>query len=368
MKRITLFFFVALFAATISAEQIQNLNVKLKNTKQVSFSWLSTNPNTTQFRVEILDSERVAVVTATEDKDYWNDWHAWYEDYTPTENEHYASSARLLFSASVGRSSVVKGDSWNKCTTGSYQSPELVKGTYYIIVTGLGSDNSVTEESAELMVELKEVQEQEDEEGNVMLNVIGFEAALITEKDFSDVVEPLWLLIFYTGVDETSDGMPQLWITINSGREDAISGTYSAANNNLILAPENNCYINTDGTEAGLIFAKDVQLQLNFAGFYQPFVSQGYHYGTYTGSFKFIGENGKTYVASFNSMLCNSYTYATLTLENAKKEYVGMYGEDVPNKLDNLSETSQPQKVFENGNVYILRNGKRYNMMGAQVK
>lgn len=367
MKRVVFCAVAVLTALMVNAEQIQSLSVKLKNASKVGFSWFSTAVGTTQFKVEILNSEKVAVVTQVEDKDYWNYWHAYYDDYQYAENEHYAASDRTLFSASVGRSSVVKGDAWNTSTTGSSSAPELAEGTYYIRVTGLGSDNNVTEETAEISVVLAKTQQQEDEDGNIMLNIIGFEAALITEKDFSDLEHPWWLLIFYTGEDETSDGMPQVWVTVNTGREDAISGNYSAALNNLYLSPDNNCYINTDGNQSGLIFAKDVQLDLNFSGFYQPYVSQGYHYGTYSGSFKFIGKNGKNYVASFNNMLCNSFTYATLTYENAKKDFVGMYGEDVPNKLENVTETSQPVKVFENRNVYILRNGKRYNMMGVQV-
>ena len=368
MKRVVFCAVAVLTALMVNAEQIQTLSVKLKNASKVGFSWFSTAAGTTQFKVEILNSEKVAVVTQVEDKDYWNYWHAYYDDYQYAENEHYAASDRTLFSASVGRSSVVKGDAWNTSTIGSSSAPELAEGTYYIRVTGLGSDNSVTEETAELEVELKQNQLEEDEDGNIMLNVIGFEAGLITEKDFSELTEPWWLLLFYTGVDETSDGLPIVWITINSGSEDAISGKYSRALNNVYIKNgDNNCFVDLTGNYADYQFASDVELDLNFAGFYQPYVNEGYHYGTYSGSFKITTEAGKTYVGSFNNMLCNSSTYATLFLENIKKEFVGMYGEDVPNKLENVTETSQPVKVFENGNVYILRNGKRYNMMGVQV-
>ncbi len=368
MRRITLFIFATLLAVAVNAAQIQNLTVKLKNASKVGFSWFSTASGTTQFRVEIQNSERVPVVTATEDKDYWNYWHAYYDDYQYAENEHYAASDRLLFSASVGRSSVVKGNAWNTSVTGSSMAPELAEGIYYIIVTGLGSDNSVTEEAAEIQVELKQVQEQEDEDGNIQLNVIGFEAAFISTSDFSDIDHPWWLLMFYTGVDETSDGLPVVSITVNSGREDAISGKYSDLLNNVYLSPDNNCYINFDGDSRNYVFASHVELNLDFAGFYQPYVSQGYHYGTYAGSFKFVGNNGKTYVASFNNMLCNSYTFATIYQPNAQKDFVGMYGEDVQNNLETVTDMQQPAKIFENGNLYIQRDGKRYTVAGTQVK
>ena len=369
MKRITMFIFATLLAFVVNAEQIQNLTVKTRNASKVAFSWFSTNPNTTQFKVEILNSEKVLVVSMTKDKDYWNDWHAWWDDYTPAENEHYSTSERILFAISATNPDAQKGDAWNSSTTPDGMSYKLVEGTYYIVVTGLGSDNSVTEEPATLEVELKQTQNTEDEEGNIQLNIIGLEAAYITEKDFNDIDHPWWLLIFYTGADETADGLPEVWLTINSGREDAISGTYSAALNNVSLSPDNNCFVDLDGAYANYQFASDVELDLKFSGFYQPFVNEGYYYGTYTGSFKVVTESGKTYIASFNNMLCNSYTYATINESNVNKEYIGMYGEDeIFNAIINVEDEVQPTKVIENGNMYILRNGKRYTVTGAQVK
>ena len=365
MKRISLFLFAIVMAFAVNAEQIQNLTVKVKNAEKVTFSWFSTNPSTTQFKVEILDASKTLVASLTNDKDYWNDWQAFFDDYTPTENEHYASSQYIL-----RHTYVVKGDAWNKSTTalGGYEYG-LVEGTYFIVVTGLGSDNSVTEEAATLEVVIKQVQQQEDENGNIQLNIIGFEAALITPSDFSDIDRPFWLLLFYTGADETSDGYPIVWITIDSGKEDAISGTYSKALNNVLISPDNNCFVDLDGSFANYQWASDVELNVDFVSFYQPYVYEGYHYGVYSGSFKMPTEGGKTYIASFNNMLCNSFTYATLNMENAKKEYVGMYGEDMPDSIDNISEPSaKPVKVVENGNIFILRNGKRYSIMGAEVK
>ena len=368
MKKIYFLLIATLMATMVNAEQIQNVTVKLINASKVGFSWFSTNPSTTQFRVEILDADKVLVASMTNEKSYWNYWHAFYDDYTPAENEHYSSTEYILRSTTA-----TKGDSFDKCTfyDGSFggYGYGLVEGTYFIVVTGLGADNSVTEESATLEVELKKVQEQEDEEGNIQLNVIGLEAAYMTEY-VTDKEQP-WLIIFYTGVDETSDGLPQVWITVDTKRESAISGTYSKALGNAYIDEDdnqNNCFVNTDGKTEGLVYATDVELNIDFVGFYQPYVAQGYHYGVYSGSFKLVGKNGKTYVASFNQMLCNSFTYETLLLSNSEKDFVGMYDEDLESKIDNVIETSQPAKVLENGHIYILRNGKRYTITGTEVR
>ncbi len=365
MKRIFLSLFAVVTAFAVNAEQIQNLKVKIKNAEKVTFSWFSTNPSTTQFKVEILDNNKTLVASLTNDKDYWNDWQAFFDDYTPTENEHYASSQYILRHIYV-----VKGDAWNKSTKplGGYEYG-LVEGTYFIVVTGLDSNNNVTEEAATLEVEIKQVQQQEDEEGNIQLNIIGFEAALITPSDFSDIDKPYWLLLFYTGIDDTSDGLPIVWITIDSGKEDAISGTYSKALNNVLISPDNNCFVDLDGDFANYQWASDVELNVNFVSYYQPFVIEGFYYGVYSGSFKMATEGGKTYVATFNNMLCNSYTYATINLDNAKKGYVGMYGEELFSGIDKTTEpTVKPAKVLENGNIYIIRNGKRYSIMGAEMR
>ena len=368
MKKFVLCFVAFMMATLVSAEQIQTLTVKVKNATKVAFTWFSTNPNTTQFKVEILNSENVLVASLTCDKDYWNYWFAFYDDYTPVENEHYASTQYIL-----RHSLVTKGEAWNGSTVslGGYEYG-LVEGTYYIVVTGLGSNNSVTEEAATLEVVIKQIQEQEDEDGNIMLNVIGMEAAYITQSDFSDIDHPWWLLLFYTGQDETSDGYPIVWITIDSGREDAISGEYSLQKGNVYINinGDNNCFVDRTGNYADYLFAKDVDLKLDFSGFYQPYVqSDGYYLGTYTGSFKIETESGKTYVANFNNQLCSSFTYATINNANKDKDFILMLGEDTHTGLENISNSpSKPVKVLENGNVYILRQGKRFTITGNEVR
>ncbi len=352
----------------ISAGQIQNLTVKLKNAERVAFSWFSTDAATTQFKVEIYNSERVLVASLTNDKDYWNYWLAYYDDYTPVENEHYASSQYIL-----RHPQVTKGAAWysNTVSIGGFEYA-LVEGTYFIVVTGLGSNGEITEDPAEIEVELKQIQEQEDEEGNIMLNIIGMEAALITQSDFSDIDRPWWLLLFYSGVDETSDGLPSVWITIDSGKEDAISGEYSLEKGNVYINinGDNNCLVDTKGDYSGYLFATDVDLKLDFSGFYQPYIqAYGYYLGTYTGSFKMPTEGGKTYVANFNNLLCSSFTYATINNENLKKDFIMMFGEDVHTAINNVENSSvKTEKVLENGNIFILRNGKRYTTTGLEIK
>jgi hypothetical protein len=43
----------------------------------------------------------------------------------------------------------------------------------------------------------------------------------------------------------------------------------------------------------------------------------------------------------------------------------GVNGLEDPTAVDDVTISTTPTKIVENGNVYILRNGKRYNILGS---
>jgi hypothetical protein len=42
----------------------------------------------------------------------------------------------------------------------------------------------------------------------------------------------------------------------------------------------------------------------------------------------------------------------------------GVNGLEDPTAVDDVTISTTPTKLVENGHVYILRNGKRYNLLG----
>jgi hypothetical protein len=46
----------------------------------------------------------------------------------------------------------------------------------------------------------------------------------------------------------------------------------------------------------------------------------------------------------------------------------GVNGLEDPTAVDDITVSTTPTKIVENGNVYILRDGKRYNLLGTYVQ
>ena len=81
-------------------------------------------------------------------------------------------------------------------------------------------------------------------------------------------------------------------------------------------------------------------------------------------------KNGKTYVAEFTNLLCNSQSYESL-IGQAAQDYISMWDED-PDPLmavesDQTSEISC-QKVLQNGQMVIIRGGKKYSAIGSVIE
>ena len=100
------------------------------------------------------------------------------------------------------------------------------------------------------------------------------------------------MVMLATG-EEGGTGYPMPWFLIYTDKQFAISGVYNVARGNIDLE---STYINTNGTQAGCIMATDAELRLQFEGYDEEKFEQGYAYAYYTGSFRIVTTEGKTYV------------------------------------------------------------------------
>ena len=160
---------------------------------------------------------------------------------------------------------------------------------------------------------------------------------------------------------------------IYTNQENAISGVYNVTRGNIDLE---SCYINTNGTQAGCIMATDAEVRLQFVAYDDDMAAQGgYRYGYYTGQFRLVGEDGKTYVGKFMETFCNSYNYSTAG--SSVRDHKGMWDEDpdyIAPELQGIEsvqtddDSATAKKLLIDGQLYILHNGQLYNVQGTLVK
>jgi hypothetical protein len=205
-------------------------------------------------------------------------------------------------------------------------------------------------------------------EDAIVMDVWGMEAAYLDEYE-SQFPEGLygWMVMFATG-EEGGTGYPQPWFLVYTTKEGAISGVYNISRNNLDLE---STYMNTNGTQAGCIMATDAELRLQFDGYEDEYFDQGYRYGYYTGSFRMVAEDGKTYVGKFMEQFCNSFNFSTYG--SSIRDHKGMWDEDPDydpwQAVENIETgKAETQKVLQNGQLFIIRDGKTYNVLGTVVK
>lgn len=182
-----------------------------------------------------------------------------------------------------------------------------------------------------------------------------------------------WMIMFATG-EEGGTGMPLPTFLIWTDKEGAISGVYNVARGNIDLE---SCYLNTNGTKAGCVMATDAEVRLQFVGYDDDKAAQGaYRYGYYTGQFRIVTEDGKTYVGKFMETFCNSYNYSTA---GSIRDHKGMWDEDPDYVAPELQAIDQPtsasslkgraNKILRDGQLYIVRpDGAIYNATGVRVK
>ena len=200
----------------------------------------------------------------------------------------------------------------------------------------------------------------------VVMNVWGMEAAYLDQASgYYQEGKHGWYLQFATG-EEDGTGFPMPAFLIYTTKENAISGVYNVARTNIDLE---SCYINTNGTQAGAVYATDAEVRLQFDGYDEEKAESGYRYAYYTGQFRLVGTDGKTYVGKFMELFCNSYNFSTM---GSIRDHKGMWDEDPDYNpfegVDNIrSSELNVQKLLIDGQMYILRNGAMYSISGMMV-
>ena len=161
------------------------------------------------------------------------------------------------------------------------------------------------------------------------------------------------------------------WFLIYTNKEYAISGVYNLSRENLDGESDG---IFMDGSTTPLE-GTDSEVRLQFDGFDEVEVASGYSVtqAFYTGSFRLVGTDGKTYVGKFMELMCSSGDFTNYASGNPSN-HITLYDEDpdyIPYQdIENIAvPTDKAEKVFHNGNLYIVRpDGAIYNATGAKVK
>lgn len=192
-------------------------------------------------------------------------------------------------------------------------------------------------------------------EDAVVMEVWGMDAAYLDEASgYYQEGKHGWLISFATG-EEGGTGMPMPYFLLYTAKERAISGVYNVARENLDLE---SCYINTNGRQSDAINATDAEVRLQFDGYDEEKAEQGYRYGYYTGQFRLVGDDGKTYIGKFMELFCNSFSFSTYN--NTYRDHLPMWDED---------PSFTPFDAVENAsrNTELDLSKPMYNIMGVQV-
>lgn len=202
-------------------------------------------------------------------------------------------------------------------------------------------------------------------EDAVEFDIWAFEAAYL-DKNCPYYIEGKhgWFLQFATG--EEGNQLPAAYFLVYTNKEDAISGVYNVARGNIDLE---SCYIDNTGKQADATTAVDAEVRLQFDGFDEDYFAQGYAYGYYTGQFRLVGNDGKTYVAKFMELFCNSYNFSSMS--TGLLDHHGMWDEEPGEQgVENTASDTNTnvRKVLKDGQLFIIRDGKTFNLQGVLVK
>lgn len=179
-----------------------------------------------------------------------------------------------------------------------------------------------------------------------------------------------WYISLATG-EEGGTGLPSPIFMIFTDKEFAISGVYNSYRENIDLTE---CGMDMTGKQADAIEAQEAELRLTFDGYDDDKAAQGaYRYGYYTGQFRIVDKNGKTYVGKFMEVFCNSFNFSSYGA--AYRDHKGMWDEDpdyiAPEQgIENIViPTDKTEKILHEGQLYIVRpDGAIYNATGVRVK
>lgn len=192
-------------------------------------------------------------------------------------------------------------------------------------------------------------------EDAIVMDVWGMEAAYLDEYvDQFPAGKFGWYITFATD-EAAGTGYPMPTFLIYTNKERAISGVYNVARGSI---DAESCYINVNGRQADAIMATDAELRLQFDGYDDEKAESGYYYGYYTGSFRLVGADGKTYVGKFMEMFCNSYNFSTYG--STYRDHVAMWDED-----PSYSPWDSVEQVLNQAGFDLSK--PMYNIMGQQV-
>ena len=158
------------------------------------------------------------------------------------------------------------------------------------------------------------------------------------------------------------------WFLVYTNSAAALSGNYNLTRQNL--DSESDLIYLSDGTIQGT----ESEVRLQFDGYDEVEVSSGYSLtqAFYSGSFRLVDENGKTYVGRFMELMCSSGDYTNYASGNPSN-HITLYDEDpsyfAGQGIEEIVAGSQNgKKVLHNGQLLIIRDGKAYNALGTLVK
>ena len=204
-------------------------------------------------------------------------------------------------------------------------------------------------------------------EDAVVFDIWAFEAAYLDENSGYYIEgKHGWFLQFATG--EEGNQLPGVYFLVYTNKENAISGVYNVSRTNIDLE---SCYIDLTGKQADAVNATDAEIRLQFDGYDEEKAESGHRYGYYTGEFRLVGDNGKTYIGKFMEMFCNSYNFSSMS--TGILDHKGMWDEDpdyTPWGVENIqSDKEQSTKVLRDGALYIVMpDGAVFNTTGVRVK
>lgn len=199
----------------------------------------------------------------------------------------------------------------------------------------------------------------------VVYDVWLFEAAYLDKNsEYYQEGKHGWYLQFATG--EEGNQLPAVYMLIYTNKENAISGVYNVARGNIDLE---SCAIDVTGKPEGAITATDAEVRLQFDGFDEEKFEQGYAYGYYTGQFRLVGSDGKTYVGKFMEMFCNSYNFSSMS--TGILDHKGMWDEEGLLPVEEVAEQlgldlTQPiyniagQRVDASYKGIVIQQGKKF--------
>ena len=202
-------------------------------------------------------------------------------------------------------------------------------------------------------------------EDAVELDVIGLNAYYIEPNtEWYQEGKNGWILQF--GLDNA--GYQFAWFLVYTNSAAALSGNYNLTRQNL--DSESDLIYLSDGTIQGT----ESEVRLQFDGYDEVEVSSGYSLtqAFYSGSFRLVDENGKTYVGRFMELMCSSGDYTNYASGNPSN-HITLYDEDpsyfAGQGIEEIVAGSQNgKKVLHNGQLLIIRDGKAYNALGTLVK